>query len=310
MPYKKPEDRRQNWKNWYHRNKAEYDQNYAQYRQENRERIRQNGRIYHIRIRQQVIAHYGGKCACCGEDRLEFLTIDHVGGRGVGAEHRRALAKSGINSSFILWLRKHGYPEGYQVLCYNCNCASGIYGYCPHKDEGSRLAARIAIHEKALVRRIICERCGKTVETKSPKTRFCSRQCSTQAWRRRQKKVLVTKDISKCEYCGVEFRPRAHNTRFCCKPCAAKEWRRQHPERVKEYVANRYRRYQEERKAASRAMRAKERERNKVESITCRQCGKSFLPHSRSMRFCSASCRAKNWRRQEAERIVGGRGHA
>jgi hypothetical protein len=31
-------------------------------------------------------------------------------------------------------LKKHGWPkEGFTILCFNCNCAKGIYGTCPHQ---------------------------------------------------------------------------------------------------------------------------------------------------------------------------------
>jgi hypothetical protein len=75
-----------------------------------------------------VIAHYGGKCACCGEAEFEFLVIDHV--NGGGTQHRLEV---GSGSHFITWLLDNGLPEGFRVLCHNCNGALGHYGYCPHE---------------------------------------------------------------------------------------------------------------------------------------------------------------------------------
>jgi len=70
------------------------------------------------------------KCACCGEWRLEFLTLDHIDGGG--NQHR----KSGMTGrKFYLWLKREGFPPGYRVLCMNCNCSIGFYGYCPHQKE-------------------------------------------------------------------------------------------------------------------------------------------------------------------------------
>jgi len=69
--------------------------------------------------------HYGGRCACCGINDLDVLSIDHINGGG-----RKQHQKEGplrYNK-----LRRQGYPEGYQVLCMNCNQAKGIYGLCPH----------------------------------------------------------------------------------------------------------------------------------------------------------------------------------
>jgi hypothetical protein len=79
-------------------------------------------------------AYGGAVCRCCGETHVEFLSIDHVDGKG--AEHRRQLGKrfaSGKN--FYIWLKNHDYPPGFQVLCFNCNCARGFFGQCPHERE-------------------------------------------------------------------------------------------------------------------------------------------------------------------------------
>ena len=33
------------------------------------------------------------------------------------------------------WLRRNSYPEGFQVLCHNCNLGKKINGgVCPHND--------------------------------------------------------------------------------------------------------------------------------------------------------------------------------
>lgn len=77
--------------------------------------------------RERVLAYYGGKCACCGETRHEFLAIDHIDGGG--AKHRRSERGASCATS---WLIKHNFPTGFQVLCHNCNMAKGFYGVCPH----------------------------------------------------------------------------------------------------------------------------------------------------------------------------------
>ena len=81
-------------------------------------------------VRVQVLAAYGGVCACCGELRPEFLTIDHIVPVGnQGPRHLRC------GHGLYRWLRTRKYPEGFRVLCYNCNCARGHLGYCPHELE-------------------------------------------------------------------------------------------------------------------------------------------------------------------------------
>lgn len=70
------------------------------------------------------------RCACCGEKTVEFLSIDHVNNNG---KQERKLYGRGGGYSFYLKLRELKYPEGYQVLCHNCNQAKQHYGKCPHK---------------------------------------------------------------------------------------------------------------------------------------------------------------------------------
>lgn len=103
---------------------------------------RRQGRLDCLRNRRRrgeqekraVIEAYGGKCACCGEARPEFLTIDHIYGDG-GAE--RKLINGG--AFFYHHLRMLGYPKDrYQSLCFNCNFAAGHsfpFGICPHQRE-------------------------------------------------------------------------------------------------------------------------------------------------------------------------------
>ena len=77
----------------------------------------------------EAILHYGGKCECCGEKRIEFLCIDHI--NGGGTKHHKEI-KSQIHN----WLKRNGWPKGYRVLCYNCNAAREYYPSCPHQNNG------------------------------------------------------------------------------------------------------------------------------------------------------------------------------
>jgi len=71
--------------------------------------------------------HYGEQCAYCKNSSLLFLTIDHI--NNDGAAHRRNLRTGGQNGHDIYaWLRKRNYPEGFQTLCYNCNCVKAQIG--------------------------------------------------------------------------------------------------------------------------------------------------------------------------------------
>ena len=77
-------------------------------------------------LRINVLTYYGGKCVCCGETTIEFLSMDHIDGGGT--YHRRHIQRRIWN-----WLKSNNYPGGFQVLCFNCNLAKGFHGYCPHK---------------------------------------------------------------------------------------------------------------------------------------------------------------------------------
>jgi hypothetical protein len=97
---------------------------------ERKELIREQQRIYDLSCKQKVIEAYGGKCACCGESIIEFLTIDHINNNG--AEDRKNNGNK-TGGKLYRWLIKNNFPQGeYQVLCFNCNCSKGFFGYCPH----------------------------------------------------------------------------------------------------------------------------------------------------------------------------------
>lgn len=88
------------------------------------------GRRNRRAAREEVLKHYGKRCECCGETAVEFLTIDHI--NGGGNKHRRELGNRG-GYRFYLWLIRNNYPDGYRVLCFNCNCAIAFSGACPHQ---------------------------------------------------------------------------------------------------------------------------------------------------------------------------------
>lgn len=81
-------------------------------------------------VKDAVFAAYGGYvCACCGERNPVFMTIDHI--HGCGHEQRK---KHGLGGSFYAWLRRKGFPPGFQVLCFNCNLGRAKNGgVCPHQ---------------------------------------------------------------------------------------------------------------------------------------------------------------------------------
>ena len=68
-------------------------------------------------------------CACCRENYShEFLAIDHINGRKIHG-HKKGWG----GTAMYHWLEKNNYPDGFQVLCHNCNIAKGVFGICPHQ---------------------------------------------------------------------------------------------------------------------------------------------------------------------------------
>jgi hypothetical protein len=97
-----------------------------------RARVRIRGRIY------KLLQHYSKSdipfCACCGEKNPEFLAIDHP--NNDGAAHRKQFGAERKGWRFRQWLMsRKEMPEGYRVLCHNCNQSLGSYGYCPHQND-------------------------------------------------------------------------------------------------------------------------------------------------------------------------------
>jgi hypothetical protein len=83
--------------------------------------------------RWAVLVGYGGdppRCACCGEQTVEFLCLDHVNSDAPADRKRFS-----THLVFFTYLIKNNFPDRdrYQVLCHNCNLAKGFYGECPHE---------------------------------------------------------------------------------------------------------------------------------------------------------------------------------
>jgi hypothetical protein len=89
---------------------------------------RERKRAEFAALRAEVIAAYGGRCACCGNDFRPHLAIDHIDGGG--AEERRQATSSSIYRRLRRAARAGRPDPGYQVLCHNCNMAKHWYGRC------------------------------------------------------------------------------------------------------------------------------------------------------------------------------------
>lgn len=134
------ESRKKTHDKWYYSQKGQsYTQAYYQ-KPERKEAARrywlsekgkQRKRESLKRMRIRCLEVYGNKCVCCGENRYEFLSFDHIDGGGI--KHRKETKYGEI----FRWLHKNKFPKGFRILCHNCNQSLGAYGYCPHKTEFS-----------------------------------------------------------------------------------------------------------------------------------------------------------------------------
>lgn len=89
---------------------------------------RTRGKSKNRQLKLEMIEAYGRICVCCGESRMEFLSIDHI--NGGGRKHVRGL---GSHMHLYSWLKRHKFPKDeFRLLCYNCNMSRGFFGYCPH----------------------------------------------------------------------------------------------------------------------------------------------------------------------------------
>jgi hypothetical protein len=119
-----------------------------EWRKQNPEKFHDTQRRCYQAIRLEALQHYSGKevpdCRCCGESMIEFLHFDHT--KGDGAAHRFEIGmrqggagreqnhKVNIGANALpYWLKKNGWPEGFQVLCASCNLGKYTGKYCPHE---------------------------------------------------------------------------------------------------------------------------------------------------------------------------------
>jgi hypothetical protein len=105
------------------------------------ERVIEYGKLYHVqhretrhaaakkrleKARKEMLDFFGHDCEICGENLVEFLTVDHIAGNGAGVTDRKAGKAPGW---YGIWneCNKAGWTDSlydiYRILCFNCNCA-------------------------------------------------------------------------------------------------------------------------------------------------------------------------------------------
>jgi hypothetical protein len=79
-----------------------------------------NVKRHRFRVKFNVIKHYSNgtfKCKKCGFSDMRALQLDHINGNG--KKETQLLKRSG--NGFYSYLINNNYPDGYQILCANCN---------------------------------------------------------------------------------------------------------------------------------------------------------------------------------------------
>lgn len=81
------------------------------------------GILIRNKLKLEVVSYYSPNICCvkCQEPDIRVLTIDHINGGG-----KKHFEKVGYGTAFYYWIKKQGYPEGFQVLCFNCQLEKRI----------------------------------------------------------------------------------------------------------------------------------------------------------------------------------------
>lgn len=75
---------------------------------------------YDKRLRNEIISYYSPtmECALCGFNDVDALTVDHINGNG--SKHLSNIGVKKGGRAFFLWLKRNSFPEGFRILCQNC----------------------------------------------------------------------------------------------------------------------------------------------------------------------------------------------
>ena len=114
----------------YTRTKEEIKIYQRKWEQEHPDLVSQYQKNYGQKLKIRAMYHYSNGelcCARCGINDIDVLCIDHING---GGNKLRAQLRYGMGKAFYRWLRQNDFPEGYQVLCFNCNMKKQLTEHC------------------------------------------------------------------------------------------------------------------------------------------------------------------------------------
>lgn len=80
------------------------------------------------RIKLICMIGYGGRCSCCGDNRIEMLTVEHIRNKGHKLMYDGTL-------TLMKKLIRLNFPDGYTCLCYGCNSLTRHGKPCVHSKE-------------------------------------------------------------------------------------------------------------------------------------------------------------------------------
>jgi hypothetical protein len=84
-------------------------------------------------IQKKTVAALGNVCRCCGETRIELLTLAHLINNGAAEKRKYGNKYKVYKRIYSLLLTQEDISKLYGVECYNCNSGSyRNYNICPH----------------------------------------------------------------------------------------------------------------------------------------------------------------------------------
>jgi hypothetical protein len=112
--------KRQKWEKQYYLDNKDKIENYYK---DNRSTIAQTHHLYNVTLKIEVLSHYSGanppQCANPYKEHKEpYQTIWSLSLDKIAGDHFKSKLPTGV--TLYGKLKKEGYPEGWQVLCMNC----------------------------------------------------------------------------------------------------------------------------------------------------------------------------------------------
>jgi hypothetical protein len=98
------------------------------------EMYKQIAKRHRKKVKDIAVSHLTNgenRCVNCGLPLYDVLQIDHI--NGDGAQHRKEIGKGG--NVMYSWLIKNGFPDGFQILCSNCNFFKRMNSRLPDRQE-------------------------------------------------------------------------------------------------------------------------------------------------------------------------------